>query len=72
VISEKWPLFTYHFLLKKGGKMRHRVTLYIYRNGRLLVFKRIREDGIHHVAIGGGVEPGETSWKMSTMSTLTL
>ncbi|MCC6603389.1 MAG: NUDIX domain-containing protein [Anaerolineae bacterium] len=40
--------------------MRNRVTLYIYRNGRLLVFKRIREDGIHHVAIGGGVEPGET------------
>ncbi|MBK8900032.1 MAG: NUDIX domain-containing protein [Anaerolineaceae bacterium] len=40
--------------------MRNRVTLYIYRNGRLLVFKRIREDHIHHVAIGGGVEPGET------------
>lgn len=40
--------------------MRNRVTLYIYRNGRLLVFKRIREDRIHHVAIGGGVEPGET------------
>jgi 8-oxo-dGTP diphosphatase len=34
--------------------------LYIYENGRLLVFKRIREDRVHHVAIGGGVEPGET------------
>ena len=40
--------------------MRNRVTLYIYHNGCLLVFKRIREDHIHHVAIGGGVEPGET------------
>ena len=40
--------------------MRTRVTLYIYHNGRLLVFKRIRDDRIHHVAIGGGVEPGET------------
>lgn len=40
--------------------MRKRVSLYIYEDGRLLVFKRIREDHIHHVAIGGGVEPGET------------
>ena len=40
--------------------MRKRVSLYIYDNGRLLVFKRVREDYIHHVAIGGGVEPGET------------
>jgi 8-oxo-dGTP pyrophosphatase MutT (NUDIX family) len=40
--------------------MRERVSLYIYENGRLLVFKRVREDRIHHVAIGGGVEPGET------------
>jgi len=40
--------------------MRERVSLYIYEDGRLLVFKRIREDRIHHVAIGGGVEPGET------------
>ncbi len=40
--------------------MRERVSLYIYENGRLLVFKRIREDRIHHVAIGGGVEPGES------------
>ena len=40
--------------------MRKRVSLYIYENGRLLVFKRIREDRIHYVAIGGGVELGET------------
>lgn len=40
--------------------MRERVSLYIYKNGRLLVFKRVREDGIHHVAIGGGIEPGES------------
>lgn len=40
--------------------MRERVSLYIYEDGRLLVFKRVREDRIHHVAIGGGVEPGET------------
>jgi 8-oxo-dGTP pyrophosphatase MutT (NUDIX family) len=40
--------------------MRERVSLYIYKDGRLLVFKRVREDRIHHVAIGGGVEPDET------------
>ncbi len=40
--------------------MRERVSLYIYEDGRFLVFKRVREDRIHHVAIGGGVEPGET------------
>ena len=40
--------------------MRKRVSLYIYEDGRLLVFKRVRENHIHHVAIGGGIEPGET------------
>lgn len=40
--------------------MRERVSLYIYEDGRFLVFKRVHEDHIHHVAIGGGVEPGET------------
>ena len=40
--------------------MRERVSLFIYEDGRFLVFKRVREDRIHHVAIGGGVEPGET------------
>ena len=40
--------------------MRERVSLYIYEDGRLLVFKRVRENHIHHVAIGGGIEPGES------------
>ena len=40
--------------------MRERVSLYIFEDGRLLVFKRIREDRTYHVAIGDGVEPGES------------
>lgn len=40
--------------------MRQRVSLYIYENGRILLFYRIKEDSTHYVAIGGGVEPGET------------
>ncbi|WP_420630919.1 NUDIX domain-containing protein [Candidatus Leptofilum sp.] len=40
--------------------MRERVSLYIYRNGRILFFYRVRPDRTHYVAIGGGVEPGET------------
>ncbi|MEZ4591485.1 MAG: NUDIX domain-containing protein [Chloroflexota bacterium] len=40
--------------------MRQRVSLYIYENGRILLFYRIRADRTHYVAIGGGVEPGET------------
>ncbi|GJM41328.1 MAG: hypothetical protein DHS20C20_16100 [Ardenticatenaceae bacterium] len=40
--------------------MRERVSLYIYENGRILFFYRVRPDCTHHVAIGGGVDPGET------------
>ena len=40
--------------------MRTRVSLYIYENGRILLFYRIKADHTHYVAIGGGVEPGET------------
>lgn len=40
--------------------MRERVSLFIYRNGRILFLYRIKTDYTHHVSIGGGVEPGET------------
>jgi 8-oxo-dGTP diphosphatase len=40
--------------------MRDRVSLYIYENGRILFFNRLKEGRNYHVAIGGGVEPGET------------
>ncbi|WP_420643718.1 NUDIX domain-containing protein [Candidatus Leptofilum sp.] len=40
--------------------MRERVSLYIYQNGRILFFYRVRPDRTHHVAIGGGIEPGES------------
>ena len=40
--------------------MRDRVSLYIYEDGRILFFNRIKTDRNHHVAIGGGIEPGET------------
>ena len=40
--------------------MRKRVSLYIYRDGRILFFNRIKTDNIYYVAIGGGIEPGET------------
>jgi 8-oxo-dGTP diphosphatase len=40
--------------------MRERVSLYIYENGRILFFNRIKADCSYHVAIGGGVELGET------------
>ena len=40
--------------------MRDRVSLYIYENGRILFFNRLKEDRNYHVAIGGGIEPGES------------
>lgn len=40
--------------------MRERVSLFIYRNGRILFFHRIKATHDHHVSIGGGIEPGET------------
>ncbi|MCP4422725.1 MAG: NUDIX domain-containing protein [Chloroflexi bacterium] len=40
--------------------MRDRVSLYIYENGRILFFNRLKEGRNYHVAIGGGVELGET------------
>lgn len=40
--------------------MRERVSLFIYENGRILFFHRIKVDRNYYVAIGGGVEPGET------------
>lgn len=40
--------------------MRDRVSLYIYENGRILFFHRLKEDCDYHVAIGGGIELGET------------
>ncbi|MEZ4594482.1 MAG: NUDIX domain-containing protein [Chloroflexota bacterium] len=40
--------------------MRQRVSLYIYENGRILIFHRIKNDRTYYVAIGGGVEPGES------------
>lgn len=40
--------------------MRERVSLYIYENGRILIFRRIKENRTYYVAIGGGIEPGET------------
>ncbi len=40
--------------------MRERVSLYICENGRVLLFYRIKADRTYYVAIGGGVEPGET------------
>ena len=40
--------------------MRERVSLYIYENGRILIFRRIKENRTYYVAIGGGLEPGET------------
>jgi 8-oxo-dGTP pyrophosphatase MutT (NUDIX family) len=43
--------------------MRERVSLYIYENGRILFFNRIKQGQNYHVAIGGGVEPGETIYE---------
>ncbi len=40
--------------------MRERVSLYIYENGRILIFRRIKNNRTYFVAIGGGIEPGET------------
>ena len=40
--------------------MRQRVSLYIYENGRILIFRRIKNNQTYYVAIGGGVEPGES------------
>ncbi|VAW31388.1 hypothetical protein MNBD_CHLOROFLEXI01-2991 [hydrothermal vent metagenome] len=40
--------------------MRERVSLFIYENGRVLFFNRLKEGRNYHVAIGGGVEVGET------------
>lgn len=40
--------------------MRERVSLYIYENGRILIFHRIKNERTYYVAIGGGVEPGES------------
>ncbi|MCA9897539.1 MAG: NUDIX domain-containing protein [Ardenticatenaceae bacterium] len=36
------------------------MSLYIYENGRILIFRRIKENRAYYVAIGGGIEPGET------------
>ena len=40
--------------------MRNRVSLFIYENGRILFFNRVKANRSYYVAIGGGVEPGES------------
>jgi len=40
--------------------MRERVSLFIVRNGQILMMRRRRNGRLYHVFIGGGIEPGES------------